>query len=148
MQSRRFVLPALLLLAIACGSANTANRPPGVTQPDIDLEIANEIFFGSGSTAPATIDVRITNTSPQPITVRRIDVESPSMTEWGLPRQSRVYNEVIAPGETKPITFFATARTITSRRSEPLSYQARVEFEAAGQRWQEFVRVVSTRPPI
>jgi hypothetical protein len=147
MQLRRFALPSLLLLALAC-SGNTAGRPAGITQPKIDVSIANEIFFGSGSTAPATIDIRVTNTSPQAITVRRVDVESPGMTEWGLPKQSHVYNETIAPGETRPITFFATARTITSRRSEPLSYQTRIEFEAAGQRWQEFVRVFGTRPPL
>lgn len=147
MELRRFVLPTLLLIALAC-SGNMAQRPAGVTQPEIDVNLANEVYFGSSSTAPATIDIRVTNTSSQPITIRRIDVESPGMTEWGIPRQSRVYNEVVAPGETRPITFFATARTITSRRSEPLSYQTRVEFEAAGQRWQEFVRVVGTRSPV
>lgn len=147
MQPRRFLLPSLLLLGLAC-AGNTASRPPGIVQPEIEVNLANEVFFGSSSTAPATIDIRVTNTSPQPITVRRIDVESPGMTEWGLPKQSHVYNETIAPGETRPITFFATARTITSRRSEPLSYQTRIEFEAAGQRWQEFVRVFGTRPPI
>jgi len=147
MDYRRLFLPALLILALAC-AGNMARRPAGVTPPEIDVNLANEVFFGSSATAPATIDIRVTNTSSQPITIRRIDVESPGMTEWGLPRQSRVYNEVVAPGETKPITFFATARTTTSRRSEPLSYQARVEFEAAGQRWQEFVRVVGTRSPV
>lgn len=148
MQLRRFALPSLLLIALACSSGTNGGRPPGFNRPEIDVNLASEVFFGSSSTAPATLDIRVTNTSAQPITVRRIEIESPSMTEWGLPRQSHVYNHTIAPGETKPITFFATARTITSRRSEPLSYRARVELEAGGQRWYEMVNVVGTRPPI
>ena len=147
MKTGRFVLPAALLLTLAC-SGNTVQRPAGVTPPEINLNIANEIFFGSGSAAPATIDIRVTNTSPHPITVRRVDVDSPGMTEWGIPRQSHVYNDTVAPGETSRLTFFATARTVTSRRSEPLSYRARVELEALGSRWYEMVNVVSTRPPL
>lgn len=147
MRNRRLALPALLLLfSIACGS--TAQRPAGVTRPEIDVDVVNEIFFGSSSTAPATLEVRVRNTSPHPITVRRIEISSTSMTEWGFPRQSRQYSEVVGPGDTKTINYFATAQTVTRRRSEPLSFEARVEFESQGTRWQEFVRIVSTRPPV
>lgn len=146
MHYRRFALLTLLFIAIAC-SGNKATRPAHIAAPDIDVAIMNEIFFGSGRTAPATIEVRVKNLATVPITVRRIDIGSRTMTEWGLVRQSRGYSEVIAPGETKPITFFATAETLTRTRSEPLSYETRVEFEAEGARWQQFLHSVGTVAP-
>jgi hypothetical protein len=145
-------LPALLILTfvvLGCG-ANTAQRPANVPPPDLDAELVNDVFFGSGTTAPATIEVRVKNNAPQPITVRRIEVQSPGMTEWGLMRQSRVFREVVEAGTTKPITFFGTAQTVTTRRNEPLSFDVIVDFESGPEppaRWQQRLHVISTRPP-
>ena len=143
----RNVLPVALLLALACSGANTAQRPAHIPPPGIEAEVVNEIFFGSGNSAPATVEVRVTNTATEPVTVTRIEVDSGGMAEWGLLRQSRVFRDVIDPGATKPITFFATAVTNTSRRTEPLSFNVRVEFEGGGTRWQQFLRVISTIAP-
>lgn len=146
MHYRRFALLTLLFLALAC-SGNKATRPAHIAAPDINVAVMNEIFFGSGSTAPVTIEVRIKNLATVPVTVRRIEIGSRTMTEWGLVRQSRMYKEEVPPGETKAITFFATAETITRNRSEPLSYETRVEFEAGGSRWQQFLHSVGTVAP-
>lgn len=150
MRMRSLPLLALLLaLAAACGT-NTAQRPANVPPADLEAEVVNDIFFGSGTEAPATLEVRVKNNAEQPITVRRIEVESPGMAEWGLVRQARMFKEEIGPGETKPITFFGTARTLAARRNEPLSFQVKVELETGPEppaRWQQILRVVSTRPP-
>jgi len=146
MDYRRFLLPTVLLASLACAS-NSAQRPASIPKPAINMELAHDVFFGSSSSAGVTIDFNVQNPASEPITVRRIELESPGMVQWGFPRQQRAYKEVVAPGETKRITFFATARTNTSRPSEPLSYRARVEFEAQGERWHEWVNVISTRPP-
>lgn len=143
----RNVLPVALLLAVACAGTNTAQRPAHIAPPGLEAAIVNEVFFGSGNTAPATVEVKVTNTANEPVTVTRIEVDSAGMAEWGLQRQSRVFREVIEPGATKPITFFANAVTNTSRRTEPLSFNVRVEFEGGGTRWQQFLRVISTIAP-
>ena len=146
MDYRRFALLPCLLVALACGS--TSGRPTTIAEPDIDLALAQEIFFGSSATAPATFEVRVRNNATVPISLRRVDLETPAMTEWGFPRQSRSYNEVIQPGETRSVRFFATAYTNTSRRSEPLSFRARLEFQAGGTRWHELVHEQSNVFPV
>ena len=150
MRMRSLPLLLAVALALACGTTNTGQRPANVAAPDLNAELTHEVFFGSGTTAPATIEVQVTNKADVPITVRRIDVQSPGMTEWGLVRQSRVFKEVVQPGETKPITFFGTAETITRVRTEPLSFDVIVEIEAGPEppsRWQQRLHVVSMRSP-
>jgi hypothetical protein len=147
MRIRTFALLLIAASVIACAS-NTAQRPANISRPEITAELANDVYFGGNSTAPATIDVTVRNTSGEPITVRRIEVDTPDMTEWGLVRQSRSYGEVIEPGATKAITFFATASTIASARNEPLTLRTTVEFESAGNiHWREQLTMISTRPP-
>ena len=148
MRYRTLALVTLLAFVISCASSNTARRPATISRPDIDADLASQVFFGGGSSAPATIDVTVKNTSTEPITVRRIEVDSPGMTEWGLMRQSRSYAEVIEPGATKTLTFFGTATTITSARNEPLTFRTIVDFESAGGiQWREQMTKISTRPP-
>jgi len=148
MRYRSLALLTLLAFAIGCASSNTAQRPANISRPEINAELANEVFFAGGSSAPATIDVTVKNTATEPITVRRIEVDSPDMTEWGIMRQSRSYSDVIEPGATKSLTFFGTARAITSSRSEPLTFRTTVEFETAGGvHWREQLTMISTRSP-
>ena len=148
MRYRSLALLTLAAFAVACASSNTAQRPAHISRPDITAELASDVFFGGGSSAPATIDITVKNTSSEPITVRRIEVDSPDMTEWGIMRQSRSYGEVIEPGATKAITFFGTATTIVTARNEPLTFRTTVEFETAGGvHWREQLTMISTRPP-
>lgn len=146
--------PCVPLLAffflLACGTSNIAQRPANVAPPDLEAQLVNEVYFGSGTTAPATIEVRVRNNASIPITVLRIEVESPGMNEWGLIRQARVAHEVIEPGTTKSINVFATARTLTSHRSEPLSFDVKVQFASGPEprtHWQQRLRVVSVTSP-
>ncbi len=148
MRYRSLALLVTVAFTIACASTNTAQRPANVSRPDIDADLANDVFFAGNSTAPAQIDVTVRNTSAEPITVRRIEFDSPDMTEWGITRQSRSYAEVIEPGGTKTITVHGTATTIATSRNEPLTFRTTIEFESAGGiRWREQMTKVSTRPP-
>lgn len=136
----RWSLSILLLLTMACGSTRSA-RPAGIPQPDIDARLLNPVFFGSGNEAHVTIEVAIQNRATVPITVRRVELDSPGMGQYTLLRSVRDYRETVAAGETKNLTTFATAIAQTTRRpSEPLMLRVLVEFQAAGgQVWREIL---------
>lgn len=134
-----FLIAALVLLAAACGSGGGSQRPPNVPQPVIDVRLAHPIFFGSQSSAPANIEVTVTNRASVPITVRRIEVDSPGMAQYTLRHTIRQFRDTVQPGESKDLTVFATAVTSTSRPTEPLSIRAIFEFELEGKFWREIV---------
>src|SRR5688572_29315783 len=132
------MLPLLVVLACASGGSS---RPKNIPQPAIELGMPHDIFFGSGNTAPATIEVRVLNRATVPIRIRRIEVESPGMMQYGIQRTVRDFGETIPPGESKSVSVFATAITTVRRPTEPLTLRAVVDFEApGGVRWREFVR--------
>lgn len=134
-------LPILLLLVFAACASTTSSRPEGIPQPDIDARLVSPLFFGSSLQAAATIEVTVTNRGKEPITVRRIELDSPGMGQYTLGRFVREYNETVNPGASKPITAFATAYVVTSNRvTEPLTIRAIVHFRsAAGKNWREIL---------
>ena len=133
-------LSILLLLVAACAS-NRSNRPANIPQPDLGARLVNPLFFGSGVDANATIEVGVRNRAKVPITVRRIELDSPGMGQYTILRSVRDYREIIPPGGEKAITTFATARAQTTRLpSEPLALRVIIEFEAErGQVWREIL---------
>jgi hypothetical protein len=130
----------LLFLFVACGTG--ATRPASVPRPEISLRQAGHIFFGSGTTATATIEVDVKNTASVPLRVRDIEISSPGMVEYALVPTRRVFHQTIAPGETKTLTVLTTAVTQFARLtpSEPLSVRAIVTFDANGTVFRELVR--------
>jgi len=130
-------LVALLtaLSTLACASGST--RPANISAPQLRAGLAGTVFFGSGTSAPANIDVEVTNTSAVPIVVRRVEVDSPGMGTYGLIRTVRDLRENIAPGETKRVTVFATAVTTVRNPSEPLTIRVIADFESGKDRWRE-----------
>nr|MDQ3283638.1 hypothetical protein [Acidobacteriota bacterium] len=79
---RRVSLVAVLLLAVACGSTQMGRRPAGFAQPDIQVQPVGNLFFGSGSTAPISFDVEIFNRASSALTVREIEITTPTMAQW------------------------------------------------------------------
>ena len=134
-----FLLLLVVILTTACGSAKST-RPATIAQPDLDAGLATYLLFGSGTQAPANIDVRVTNRATVPITLRRVEIDSPGMGQYVIGRTIRDFRETIAPGETKVVAVFATAYAQTTRRpSEPLQLRAIIEFEAGEARWREIL---------
>ena len=136
-----FVVPVVVvaltvLFALACGST-ASSRPAGITAPEVRSDLAGTIFFGSGNTAPANIDVTVTNTASVPIVLLRVEVDSPGMSTYGIRRTVRQVRENLAPGETKRVTVFATAITEVRNPSEPLTIRTIADFEAGKDRWRE-----------
>lgn len=135
-----FFVVGFSLFTLACGSAGSS-RPASIAAPEIRAGLAGTVFFGSGNTAPANIDVEVTNRAGVPITVRRLEVSSPGMATYGLIRTTRDIRETVAPGETKRVTVFATAVTNVRNPSEPLTIRVLADFEAGKDRWREIAMV-------
>lgn len=150
MRHRSFTLAAALLVLAACGtgSTGTTGRPQNIPRPDIHVELANNIFWGSSSTANVNVDVIVTNRADQPITVRRVEVSSPNTTQYRLRTGLRDFKDIVAPGETKTLPITTLAERFVQRPSDPLTLRAIVDIEAAGSRWREIVTVISNRSPM
>jgi hypothetical protein len=130
------VVVVAALFAVACGSSGNT-RPSGIVAPEIAAELNGTVFFGSGNTAPANIDVFVANRASVPIVLRRVEVDSPGMTTYTIRRTSRLFHDTIGPGETKRVTVFATAYTNVRNPSEPLTLRVIAEFESGKERWRE-----------
>jgi hypothetical protein len=128
-------LPVFFTLACASGGGNS--RPSGVAAPEIRAEIAGSVFFGSGNTAPANVDVYATNQASVPIVLRRVQVDSPGMATYTLVRTTRDVRQTIAPGATERVTVFSTAVTEVRNPSEPLTIRVIADFELGKDRWRE-----------
>lgn len=135
----RRALTFLFLLTLACASSKSA-RPATIAQPDIDARLVHQVFFGSGTSAPATIEVRVLNRATVPVMVNRVEIDSPGMGQYTIGRTMRDFKQVVQPGETKALTVFATAYAQTTvNPSEPLMLRAIVEFSAGDAVWREIV---------
>lgn len=132
---KRFsLLPLLLVLAAACASSSTGSKLAAVNVRAHSLP-----FFASGDSAPLELDVYVTNKTAAPLTVRSIRVTSLSMVEYEIISQERLFNETLAPGESKSFPISATAvRTASGQNAvEALSMRAEIDFEHAGGRTRE-----------
>jgi hypothetical protein len=126
------------VVAGACGSAST--RPPELSRPEIDVRLAGNPYFGSTSTAPATIEVEVVNTANVPVIVRRIEIDSPGMAQYQVVRTNKIVRETIAPGEGRVIAMTVTLVRAARNLSEPLTLRAFIDFESAGDvSWREVV---------
>ena len=127
----------LLLLAAACSTARST-RPPSIPKPSLDVALTHELYF-SGGEADATIEVTVGNRASVPITIRRVEISSPGMLQYELDTVVKEFRQTIAPGETRAVRLFTTARTDSSRQIEPLMLRAVLEIEGGGSTWREIV---------
>ena len=125
------------LLFVAC--ASTPQRPATVEQPEIQLAPSSPIFFGSGTSAPASLDLSITNRANVPLNVVRVRIESSGVADYALRTFERSYRETLAPGQTQvfPILTQAYAAYAGLRTAEPTTVRVFVDFEAGGVRFRE-----------
>lgn len=136
MHRRVSLLFLVVLFVAACGSTSSS-RPANIAQPELTAALNGSVFFGSGNTAPANVDVMVTNRANVPIVLRRLEIDTPGMGTHGLIRTARTVRENLAPGETKIVTVFATAVTRVSNPREPLTIRVIADFENGKDRWRE-----------
>jgi hypothetical protein len=125
------------LALIACGSTKPMSTSGG--RAAVGVALVSQVFFGSGTTAPANLDVVVENRSAHPIVVRNIRAQSSGMVQWGIYPVQRNFNETLNPGEAKSFPLFATAVARYARMTpnEPLNVRAVVDFQSEGRRYQE-----------
>ena len=137
---RRFAVPFVVLLLAACASGRpSGERPSRIAQPDIEVKIAGNVFFGSTSEAPITFEVFIRNRAAETLNVREIEITALNMTTYTVRPVRRNVNETIQAGEEKKYTLFTSVQTLVSNPREPLSLRTYVTFETDGMRWREMV---------
>jgi hypothetical protein len=126
------------LLLAACAASPSAKRPTNVPKPDVEVRFG-DLFFGSGTSAPLPMDVFVRNGGAQAIAVRRIRVESPGMSQYGILPYERIYNTTIEPGrvENFALTPTALASSARMRPTEPLTLRVWIDFKAGEFRWRE-----------
>ncbi|MEO8380805.1 MAG: hypothetical protein ABI779_14165 [Acidobacteriota bacterium] len=131
---------SVVLLTLACSSAGSS-RPADVKSPTIVVQQAGPIFFGSGTSAPVSLDVYVKNNADVPIRLREVEIRSPGMTQYTLLRVAKLFGETIPPGETRTVSLVATAVRSSTRfqMAEPLSIVATVRLEAKGKAFREFI---------
>jgi hypothetical protein len=141
-QNRRMrnVGVAVFALFLVAGCASAPSRPPGTAQPQIAVNLlGGSPFFGSGGTAAVTFEVTVGNTGSIPVNVRRIDIATTGMVQYGIYPAERYFNETIPAGEQHAFPISATAYSNSRRVSdvEPLTMRVNVELESGGKRWRE-----------
>jgi hypothetical protein len=97
-----------LLLAIGCPTNGAAPGP----EPEVNVIQLSRVAVGTEhDTGPvsAQFAVEVKNTMMQPLTLWRVTVQSIGGGSYTLPSYSQGFNETIAPGETKRVTFWAPA---------------------------------------
>jgi hypothetical protein len=129
-----------LLLAVAIG-CSSAKPPAGFARPEIAVQQLGSVFFGSGSTAPVTVAVGITNHAHEPIVIRRIRIETPGMMEYALYPVERLVNETIQAGDSRTVSISGTAVASRSRLTprEPLNARVQVDYTVNGKNYREIV---------
>jgi hypothetical protein len=132
------VVLSLALILGACSSANS-NRPATIAQPEIRIQPVGSVFFGSGASAPITLEVTIANPATTAITVREIEISSPGMSQYAIRPVRRTLRDSIPSGSTHSVNVFTMAFTSVRDPSEPLTLRGIVTFESNGARWREIV---------
>jgi hypothetical protein len=137
---RTAVILSILLLAAACGTANS-QRPATIAAPQIDINPVGSVFFGSGASAPITLEVTIGNPSTTAIIVREIEISSPGMSQYAIRPVRRTVRETIPAGNSTKVNVFTMAYTSVRDPTEPLTLRGIVTFEAGSSRWREIVMI-------
>lgn len=131
-------LTALLLFA-ACATDSAAPGP----EPDINIYQISRVAAGTEhDTGPvsAQFAVEVKNKLSESLSLRRVAVQSIGGGAYTLRPYSQAFNETIAPGETKRVSFWAPAvveMNTVGGANGPVTLRASLEFEAGGKKFQK-----------
>ena len=135
----RTLLASALLFLAACASTSS-DRPANIAQPEIRIRQAGPMFLSQGTT-DVSIDVEVTNRADVALVLREVDISSPDSGQYVIHRARRLFNETIAPGETRKVSLSAraTATNLRTPVGEPVSVRGFIRFEANGKPFREVV---------
>ena len=135
----RTALTLTALLLAACAMSSAAPGP----EPDINIYQISRVAAGTEhDTGPvsAKFAVEVKNKLTEPLTLRRVAVQSIGGGAYTLPSYSQAFNETIAPGETKRVAFWAPATIAVDTiggANGPVTLRAALDFEAGGKKFQK-----------
>lgn len=142
----RSILAISLVIATACASGGS-QRPANVPRPDLRVVVVDTPFFGSGTDAPISFDVEVSNPGGQPIVVRHIRIQSQGSVQVGVRPYQRVLQETIPPGQSKVFNLTSMAYMVSEggrfNPSEALNIRADAYFESAGKEFREIYNLVN-----
>jgi len=128
-----------LLIAAGCATTSTAPGP----EPDINIYQVSRVAVGTEhDTGPISTQfaVEVKNKLAEPLSLRRVALQSIGGGSYTLPSYSQAFNETIAPGETKRVAFWAAAyvsMNTLAGANGPVTLRAAVDFEAGGKKFQK-----------
>jgi hypothetical protein len=134
------LLPALLILA-ACATDSATPGP----EPDIIIDQLSRVAVGTEhDTGPlsAQFAVEVKNKMAEPLNLRRVAVQSIGGGAFTLRPYSQAFNETIAPGQTKRVSFWAPAfitMDTVGGANGLVTLRAALDFEAGGKKFQKVV---------
>jgi hypothetical protein len=138
---RTLLISAAFLLVLGCAT----NSAPSGPEPDVALIQLSRVPEGTQyDTGPvnAHYAVEVKNTLAEPVALRRVAVQSIGGGSYTLPAYSQGFNETIAPGETKRVSFWAPAYVATQTvagANGPVTLRGTLEFEAGPRKFQKIV---------
>jgi hypothetical protein len=133
---------ALTLTALFLAACATNSAAPG-PEPDVNIYQISRVAAGTEhDTGPvsAHFAVEVKNKLAEPLTLRRVAVQSIGGGSFTLPSYSQAFNETIAPGETKRVSFWAPAvveMNTVAGANGPVTLRATLELEAGGKKFQK-----------
>lgn len=131
----RRLLPVVLLLLVACGSAPAQNP----YRPNVTIEQLNPLNFGATTRAPFTIEVQVQNRAIHPITLQIVRLEGGLSQQYVLSPVERAVSEVIPPGETRSVRIAMAAVSQQGRIDdpEPLNLRGFITYMVGEQQYQD-----------
>lgn len=152
MTSSRAALAALLILVAAgCSSSSSST---GGDKAEILIAQTNNLPAAARFTDGALsihYAVRVENRAAEPITLKRVNVQSVSEGAYHVAPQSKPYDAAIAPGQRQEVELWVSAtpgRSVVGNNG-PVSLRVTCEFESASGKFQQVVmRRVNERADI
>ncbi len=137
----RKLLPLALLLAACAHQQNVK-----ILEPEIALVQLNGPVDVGYATGPTQVQfgARIANRSSEPITLRRIEIQSVGTGSYQLRREAFPFNEKIGPGQFSNVTFWAHAYAYSMSRdrqpsAEPVTVRSILYFESPAGNFHQIV---------
>jgi hypothetical protein len=134
---------SLTFIAVALLAACATNSDAPGPEPDINIYQISRVAAGTEhDTGPvsAQFAVEVKNKLAEPLSLRRVAVQSIGGGSYTLPAYSQAFNETIAPGETKRVSFWAPAfvsMNTVAGANGPVTLRASLDFEAGGKKFQK-----------